>query len=91
MSQKQYLLDYLRKGNTITSYEASTKHGITQLGARIDELEAEGHVIKRRWTQVPTRHGDGMTRAKEYWLKDAEQQGDMFGTPKNKHKNAIHL
>lgn len=91
-SQNQYLLEYLQKGNTITAYEASTQHGIMQLGRCISDLEAEGHVIKRRWTQVSTRHGEGTTRAKEYWLKDAEQQGDMFGgKPKPKSKNAQML
>jgi len=81
MTQNEALLSHLKEGKTITSREAYIDLGITQLGRCIDDLQKEGHFIKRKWKQVPTRHGDGTTKIKEYWLKDAEEQGDMFGPP----------
>lgn len=85
MTQNEALLKHLQEGNKITSREAYNDLGITQLGRCINDLEKDGYVIKRRWKQVPTRHGDGTTKVKEYWLKDAEEQGDMFGKPQPTH------
>ena len=46
-SQVNKLLAHLRGGGTVTSYEAYAQFGITQLGARIKELEARGAVVGR--------------------------------------------
>lgn len=46
-SQCARLLAHLKAGGSVTSYEAYAKFGITQLAARITELEARGIVIER--------------------------------------------
>ena len=45
-SQVNKLLAHLR-GGTVTSFEAYERFGITQLGARIKELDARGAVVGR--------------------------------------------
>ncbi len=46
-SQKQILLSYLKRGKSITAYEAFTFLDITQLAARITELQVDGYVFTR--------------------------------------------
>ncbi|MGF6148996.1 Uncharacterised protein [Kingella potus] len=46
-SQCARLLEYLQAGGSVTSFEAYAKFGITQLAARITELEGRGVVIAR--------------------------------------------
>lgn len=43
------ILNHLKNGGNLTSYEAYTHFGITQFGARVKELEGQGHVINRVW------------------------------------------
>lgn len=75
MTQNDYLLQYLQDGHTITSKEAYDKLGIQQLGRCLDDLEKRGYMFDRStWKQVPTRHGNGMTRVKEYKLITPGQQ-----------------
>jgi hypothetical protein len=45
-SQKQLVLEYLEKGNTITPIEALNMFGTFRLASRINELRDEGHSIK---------------------------------------------
>ena len=48
MSAKQKILNYLSKDtgyNTLTSAQARARFGIVNVGARIEELRAEGHCI----------------------------------------------
>ncbi|QMT44251.1 helix-turn-helix domain-containing protein [Neisseria dentiae] len=49
LSQCNMILNLLQSGGSLTSYEAYTKLNITQLGARIKELESRGYVIGRTW------------------------------------------
>jgi len=50
VSQADQILAYLNlDGKSITSYEAYLNFAITQLGARLKELEARGYVIDREW------------------------------------------
>ncbi len=46
-SQNHDLLSYLMRGKSITSYEAFAFLGITQLAARITELQVDGYVFTR--------------------------------------------
>ena len=46
-SQVNRLLAHFNGGGTVTSFEAYERFGITQLGARIKELEARGAVVGR--------------------------------------------
>ena len=48
MSAKEKILKYLSKDgpyNTLTVAQAQARFGITNVGARIEELRAEGHCI----------------------------------------------
>ena len=49
MNQRNTILNYLKEGNYISSIHASIEFGITQLSARLVELEQAGHVINREW------------------------------------------
>lgn len=46
-TQCQRLLRYLRTGETVTSFEAYMKFGITQLGRCINDLERAGYSFNR--------------------------------------------
>ena len=47
-SQVNRLLAHFNGGGTVTSFEAYERFDITQLGARIKELEARGVAVGRR-------------------------------------------
>ena len=57
MSQNGRLLAHLEQHGSITSMEAFVMLGITQLSARISELEKLDYVIARDPVKVPTRDG----------------------------------
>lgn len=61
INQKTQILDYIEKHGSISSYEAYARLGITQLGARIDDLQNDGYVFKREWVR---NRKDG--RVKDY-------------------------
>jgi Helix-turn-helix domain len=44
-SQEDMILEYLRKGNSITPLEALNMFGCFRLGARIWDLKSKGHNI----------------------------------------------
>lgn len=48
-SQCRRLLAHFRAGGSVTSYEAYKRFKITQLAARITDLEMRGAVIARAW------------------------------------------
>lgn len=58
MTQTEKVHDYINKHGSITSLEAYTELGITQLGARIFEMKRAGFLIKRTWKEVQNRNGD---------------------------------
>lgn len=62
-TQKEYILDHLRRGQHITSLEALRSYGCLRLGARIWDLQQDGHDIK----SAMVRTHDGAMVA-EYWL-----------------------
>lgn len=45
-TQKDRILDYIRKFGSITSWEAYQDLGVMQLGARIDQLQKDGYQFK---------------------------------------------
>lgn len=47
MNQKQKIVEYLNKGNSLTTYSACVKRITTKLPTRIAEIEKEGIAIKR--------------------------------------------
>lgn len=62
-SQRERILDWFRRGYDITSYDAYTRFGITQLGAIIFYLKKDGFQIGTEWIE---RNG---SRFKRYFLE----------------------
>lgn len=48
ITQKNRIINYIREFGSISSWEAYSELGITQLGARIDQLKKEGYEFKTR-------------------------------------------
>lgn len=65
--QKQRVIDYINKFGSISSWEAYSDLGITQLGARIDQLKKEGYNFKTEWESSKNKFGD-KTEYKRYYL-----------------------
>lgn len=65
--QKQRVIDYINKFGSISSWEAYADLGITQLGARIDQLKKEGYNFKTEWESSKNRFGE-KTDYKRYYL-----------------------
>jgi hypothetical protein len=65
-TQNERLLAYLKKYHFITRYEAFIELGITNLWARVAELEEQGHRFDRR--PYTTRTGKHVL---QYWLRQA--------------------
>lgn len=68
-TQKQRIINYIREFGSITSYEAYADLGITQLGARIDQLKKDGYEFKTEWESSTNRFGE-RTDYKRYYLVD---------------------
>lgn len=67
--QKQRVINYIREFGSITSFEAYADLGITQLGARIDQLKKEGYEFRTEWESSKNRYGE-KTDYKRYFLVD---------------------
>jgi len=65
-NQNEMILDYLKKGNSITPIDALTHFGCFRLGARIWDLRKQGHEIDMRFRR------NGRKKFAEYWLKQKE-------------------
>lgn len=57
MTQKQRVLDHLKAGNEITSWDAMVKMGISDLPKRISELRKDGHKIVSRVGKSTNEYG----------------------------------
>ena len=69
ITQKDRILEYIRKFGSISSFEAYADLGITQLGARIDQLQKDGHVFRTEWEHKKNRYGEDVS-FKRYYLAD---------------------
>ena len=67
MSQKEEILKYMRNNGGITQLQATNSLGCTRLAARISDLRAEGHDIKKEMITVRKRFG-GKARVARYSL-----------------------
>lgn len=67
--QKDRILEYIRNFGSISSFEAYAYLGITQLGARIDQLKKEGFKFRTEWESNTNRFGE-KTDYKRYYLAD---------------------
>ena len=63
MSQSKQILNYLKKGYSLSPLEALNKFGCFRLAARIYDLRCAGHEIEVE------RVGEGATAWAEYRLK----------------------
>lgn len=68
-SQKERVIDYIIQFGSISSWEAYKDLGITQLGARIDQLKKEGFQFETEWENGKNRYGESTTY-KRYTLVD---------------------
>ena len=57
-TQKQRILDYIKEFGSITSLEAYSELGITQLGARLDQLKREGYMVSTEFEKGKNRYGE---------------------------------
>jgi hypothetical protein len=71
-SQCARLLRRFKDGESITSMSAYMLMGITQLGARIKELEDKGYVFNRPWIDLPSGK-----RVKQYSLMPCSKCGSL--------------
>lgn len=69
IAQKDRIINYIREFGSISSWEAYSDLGITQLGARIDQLKKEGYKFKTEWESNTNRFGE-KTEYKRYFLVD---------------------
>ena len=51
MSQQSRILDYLKTGKSLTTFEAYDIFGMTTLGQRCTDLRREGYPIKDTWEE----------------------------------------
>ena len=71
--QKQRIINYIRKFGSITSWEAYQDLGVMQLGARIDQLQKDGHVFETKYEHKKNRFGEDVS-FKRYYLADMTSQ-----------------
>lgn len=69
IAQKDRIINYIREFGSISSWEAYSDLGITQLGARIDQLKKEGFEFRTEWESNTNRFGE-KTEYKRYYLAD---------------------
>lgn len=67
MSQKEEILKYMKSNGGITQLQATNSLGCTRLAARISDLRADGHDIKKEMITVQKRFG-GKARVARYSL-----------------------
>lgn len=73
-TQKDRIINYIRQFGSISSWEAYSDLGITQLGARIDQLKKEGFEFRTEWESNTNRFGE-KTDYKRYYLADIIAEG----------------
>ena len=57
-NQCQRIIKYIKDFGAITSFQAYTDLGITQLGARIFELKKQGYKFKTKFKADKNRYGE---------------------------------
>ena len=68
-NQRQKIINHIRQHGSLTSFEAYTELGITQLATRISELEEQGYVFKKEWTSRKNKNGE-TKYFKKYYLEN---------------------
>lgn len=73
INQRQKIINHIRQYGSLTSFEAYTKLGITQLATRISELEEQGYKFKKEWDSRKNQAGE-IKYFKRYYLADMVAQ-----------------
>ena len=68
ITQKELVLEYLKKNHKITDREAYMEFGIRRLAARVSEIREIGYPVKTVLVTKPNRYGKNTTFA-EYHLE----------------------
>lgn len=71
-TQRDEVLKYMRDFGCISTFEAYTELGVTQLGARIKELELNGWLIGRNKKARLSNRTGKTVRYVEYFIQQAE-------------------
>jgi hypothetical protein len=58
ITQKERVLDYMKRTGSITAYEAIKELGILQLSARLVELERAGYRFSKSCEKAKNRFGE---------------------------------
>ena len=77
-TQKEEILNWLKSGKGITQLDAinKLKNTCTRLGARIWELEKEGHQITTEMVELINKNTGKKKRFARYWLKKSPELFD---------------
>jgi len=70
VTQAQLILNYIAERGSITSLEAITHLGITQLSSRISELRRKGYNIEKVPERVKNRYGKSCTILRYYLVNN---------------------
>jgi hypothetical protein len=73
MSQKSDVLSWLKRGKTITSWEAFERFGATRLSAIIFELKKDGNKIAGIWETTVDRYGDEKRFLRYFLVKKGDK------------------
>ena len=71
-TQRDEVLNYMRDFGSISTFDAYVELGVTQLGARIKELEQKGWLIGRHKKQHISNRTGKVVRYVEYYIEVAE-------------------
>lgn len=72
-TQKQRIIKYIKDFGSITSFQAYSDLGITQLGARIDGLEKDGYVFKKEKDHGKNRYGEPVYFTRYSFMEQDEE------------------
>lgn len=71
MTQREAILNVLKSGESITSFEAFSEFGITRLSAIVFDLRKKGYLISSEDIETTNRFG-GKVRFSRYKLEDQQ-------------------
>lgn len=69
ITQRDRVLDYIRRFGSISSRDAFLDLGVTQLAARICELSDQGYEFDKRYESSKNRYGESVSFVR-YSLKE---------------------
>lgn len=70
MGQRERIIEHFKSGNTITSLEAFSSLGVTQLASRIFDLKQQGYHIDSTRIKVSNRFGEECSVSEYYLVSD---------------------